>query len=63
MNIYDFAYERHSLSIKRQREGLEKLFNLILNDIEHFEGLIETILEAATEEESNDMFGTEGADI
>lgn len=63
MNIYDFSYERDSLSLERQRAGLEKLFNLILQDIEHFDGLIDAILENAVEDESNDMFGTEGADI
>lgn len=63
MMLYDFAYERSSMTRERQEEGLKTLFDAILKDIDHFEGLIETILEAAVEDESNDMFGTEGLDV
>jgi hypothetical protein len=63
MVLYDFAYERSSMSIDRQKKALKTLFDEILRDIEFHEGLIDSILQEAVECESNDMFGTEGLDV
>lgn len=63
MNLHEFAYERSSMILDRQRSGLKVLFDTILKDVEHFEGLIEGILELAVLDEEMDMFGTEGLDV
>jgi len=63
MMIHNFIEEYDNLTLPRQKEGVRKLFNLIMDDFESHEGLIENILIEARDVESNDGFGTEGANI
>ena len=63
MNIDIFLREYSGLADYRKREGLDRLFAYIVNDINQNEDLILDILDLAEMAEANDYFGTEGLDI
>lgn len=63
MNISDFNNEYDMFTSARQKEGLTKLFKLIVDNHQNYHGLIDEILHQATIEEDDDGFGTEGANI
>ncbi len=63
MNLQDFAYEYDSLSDSRKLEGLKKLFDTYLSDIDRYSEEIGYVLESAQAAEAEDYFGTEGLDV
>lgn len=63
MNIREFNEEYDNLIKTRRQEGLKKIFDYILKDIDDNYGLITDILPIFTEAESEDYFGTEGLDV
>lgn len=63
MTIDEFQYEFSGLTEERQKAGLKKLFDYVLNHIEQFDGLIDNWLTDASLEEQDDAFGTEGLNI
>lgn len=63
MTIDDFAYEYEWLVESRQKEGLKKIFDYILSDIDLNNTIIRDMLDLFVGLEAEDAFGTEGLDI
>lgn len=63
MKVNDFAIEFDNLIHDRQKEGLKKLFDELIDCKGHHSELVEKILELASDYERDDGFGTEGLDI
>jgi hypothetical protein len=63
MTIDDFAYEYDRLVESRQKEGLKKIFDYILSDIDRNNTIIGDMLDLFVGLEAEDAFGTEGLDI
>lgn len=63
MNIDTFAYEFTSLSAERQKKGLKKIFDYLLEDIDGNLEVVDQILEVCNAYEADDGFGTEGLEV
>lgn len=63
MDIYQFLTEWGNLTVIRKQEGLQSLFDYLVDKIDDNEDYILDIIRTACDYEQDDYFGTEGLKV